>query len=377
MANPQHVKVVLAGTDAIAEWRIANPGTILRLEDADLSNLDLSGADLNAARLRRANLSAADLNGAVLDRADFGRANLSGADLSGASLLNAQLNHARIDAVDFSGAGLDGANLGGALCDSAPALFPAASLQRVSLDRASLPGTDWTDADLREANFDGADLRGAKLYRAKLRDAKLETAKVDQAEIDRLDLEDVREVSGKDPYCGLSMSQRRSMKIRDGYESLQAMFGGLYAWIYLVVALSWLAPHVFLIFKAVVLDLAEDTIPGNPVIRSLWVQLWGYAKSGLFSPECVSGEWLYPLDPWHAARWWLLFLCNSARMALVYRVKTLEHGQRVTGLHPIVSLETWQPWLTALKILFVVCLFVALWHAHAFLQTEFPATFAR
>ncbi|HHQ0170889.1 TPA: pentapeptide repeat-containing protein, partial [Listeria innocua] len=60
--------------------------------NADLSNANLSYADLNGADLRGANLSYADLNGADLSDADLRGANLSYADLNGADLRGANLN---------------------------------------------------------------------------------------------------------------------------------------------------------------------------------------------------------------------------------------------------------------------------------------------
>lgn len=60
-----------------------------RLEDADLSYLDLRGVNLAHANLRGANLSFCDLRGVTLDGAD-----LTGANLRGALVTDAQLSAA-------------------------------------------------------------------------------------------------------------------------------------------------------------------------------------------------------------------------------------------------------------------------------------------
>ena len=73
---------------------------------ADLSDTDLSGADLI-----RADLSDADLSGADLRRADLRRADLSGADLSSADLRWANLSGANLRWANLSHADLTGANL--------------------------------------------------------------------------------------------------------------------------------------------------------------------------------------------------------------------------------------------------------------------------
>ena len=70
---------------------------------ADLSEANLSRADLSKADLSEANLSKADLSGANLSEANLSKADLSKADLSEANLSKADLSWA-----DLSGAKLDG-----------------------------------------------------------------------------------------------------------------------------------------------------------------------------------------------------------------------------------------------------------------------------
>ncbi|EKK3384776.1 TPA: pentapeptide repeat-containing protein [Listeria innocua] len=74
------------------KWLRDGYGERANLSNADLSNANLSYADLNGADLRGANLSYADLNGADLSDADLRGANLSYADLNGADLRGANLN---------------------------------------------------------------------------------------------------------------------------------------------------------------------------------------------------------------------------------------------------------------------------------------------
>jgi hypothetical protein len=113
MANPEHVKVVEQGAEAIQKWREANSEVWhLDLRRADLRRADLRGADLNEADLRQAalseaDLSKADLRDANLHEADLRWAVLSGADLSGADLRDADLRWA-----DLSKANLHWADLG-------------------------------------------------------------------------------------------------------------------------------------------------------------------------------------------------------------------------------------------------------------------------
>ena len=98
-------------------------------------------ADLIGADLSRVNLYGADLRGA-----DLSWANLSGADLCGADLRGADLIGVNLSSADLSGAKLSGADL-----------------YRADLYRADLRGADLSEADLSWADLRGADLRGANL----------------------------------------------------------------------------------------------------------------------------------------------------------------------------------------------------------------------
>ena len=81
---------------------------------AVLSECDLSQRDLTLANLREADLSGSNLIGALLTKANLSRADLSGADLTGAFLSEANLRGADLSRADLSMAKLYGANLSGA-----------------------------------------------------------------------------------------------------------------------------------------------------------------------------------------------------------------------------------------------------------------------
>src|SRR5918992_1546628 len=134
------------------------------LPDADLGDADLSGADLSNALLFNANLIVADLSGAdlsnaLLDNADL-VADLSNADLSGANLIGADLSDANL----FS-AGLSEANLIGA--DLSRANLSEANLNGADLENANLSGADGiTNAELEQqtVTLEGADMPSGQKY---------------------------------------------------------------------------------------------------------------------------------------------------------------------------------------------------------------------
>lgn len=86
------------------------------LSGADLTKLNLTGAnlrgaDLSSATLSQANLTNADLTGANLEGAVLNSANLSGASLTGANLKSASLENADLSFAGFISANLEAANL--------------------------------------------------------------------------------------------------------------------------------------------------------------------------------------------------------------------------------------------------------------------------
>ena len=84
------------------------------LSDTDLSYADLSSADLRSANLRYADLSSANLRSANLRYADLSSANLRSADLRSADLSSANLRSADLSYADLSSANLSSADLSSA-----------------------------------------------------------------------------------------------------------------------------------------------------------------------------------------------------------------------------------------------------------------------
>jgi Pentapeptide repeats (8 copies) len=94
--------------DRIIELRESN------LRHADLSGIELWGANLWKVNLRHAQLWQAKLVGASLGRANLSDASLWQADLEGAYLWKANLEGANLEQANLEGANLDGSNLKGA-----------------------------------------------------------------------------------------------------------------------------------------------------------------------------------------------------------------------------------------------------------------------
>jgi hypothetical protein len=122
---------------------------------AELSGVQLRGADLSGAQLNNAALASADLNGAKMNNAD-----LSGADLGGANLRDAKLRRVHLIGADLGGAyltgtDLTGANLAGAILRGAD--LKGANLASANLSRTYMDSADLADADLTGATFEPRD----------------------------------------------------------------------------------------------------------------------------------------------------------------------------------------------------------------------------
>ena len=171
------------------------------LTGADLSNLDLRGANFAGAWLESANLSHSNLSGAnfsyaVLAHADLRNTIAIGTDFSGANLGRTQLAGAVFDEAKLTGTVLAycdftqtqflRAHLAGAgLLDTqwGPADWSGAQMPGQLFYKLDLKGLVLAEADLSSSNFVECDLSGCDLRGAVLRGATFITCKLDGAQL--------------------------------------------------------------------------------------------------------------------------------------------------------------------------------------------------
>ena len=176
----------------------------------DLSNTNLTKADLCGVSLIRANLRGSQLRLVDLSDADLSSSNLSGASFLCATLCDVNLSNANLRGADLSGAQLDGANLSGA--DLSNANLSGVNLKNANLSGAQLNNTDLWQADLSGANLSSADLSGSKLRAnlsgANLDDADLNDSDLCQANLSNANLRNVRNLTEQQiRYAVLSNAQ--------------------------------------------------------------------------------------------------------------------------------------------------------------------------
>ena len=125
---------------------IVGPGVILT--NANLSEIDLSGADLSGADLTLANLSGADLKPATLTGVISG--NITGTPTLplGYEMIRGYIVGPR---VNLTNADLSGANLSGSMLNNANLSY--ANLSGANLSGASLYGADLSGANLSNVDF--------------------------------------------------------------------------------------------------------------------------------------------------------------------------------------------------------------------------------
>ncbi len=141
------------------------------LEEAELTDLNLSGVDLSGMNLREA----------VLEGVNLAKANLAGADLTGATLAGLNLRAANCRGTDLTNADLSEAQLTGA--DLSQAILQDADLTSADLRQANLRSIRAKDADFSEADLSEADLQDAALTEADLSDTRLHRANLSRASL--------------------------------------------------------------------------------------------------------------------------------------------------------------------------------------------------
>ena len=188
MANPKHIKWLLEGVDAWNERRSTKPF------EADFEGANLYQEFRNAGKLDRNRMI--PLSGIILDKAnlkdvDLTNANLTSANLEFAIFINAVLNHANLSNVygigaDFTNAGLNLANLSDAFLASAD--FVNANIRGANLSNAFLEGADLARAYLADTNFTNAVLTNAAITGAEIAYANLKDADLTNVDLKNVNL---------------------------------------------------------------------------------------------------------------------------------------------------------------------------------------------
>ena len=109
------LELLKSGVEKFNAYRKENPEWDPELCDENLSDADLREVNLSGAHLVQADLCRADLRGANLFRASMSGTDLIGADLRGANLCGVELCYANLHEANLCGVDLKEVNLEGAI----------------------------------------------------------------------------------------------------------------------------------------------------------------------------------------------------------------------------------------------------------------------
>lgn len=165
MANPEHVAILKQGVEVWNQWREANPDILpdlrqVKLQAADLTQVNFNRVNLNGADLRAADLSLSNLNEVSLIGTDLSKTDIAEANLLDAKLMSAKLREANLWKSIFRGADFWEADLMSANLKNAN--LSGASLWKSFLSKADLSGADVTWTKISDAILNGTNLSKAK-----------------------------------------------------------------------------------------------------------------------------------------------------------------------------------------------------------------------
>lgn len=153
MTKNEALRLLRGGEAGIAKWnkRIRIPVFNKRLLEfvekypiPDLTDINLSGADLRGVDFSRVAMRGANFFGANLEDTDLSGAKLANANLSQAILNRANLTGTDLCGANLSGASFESANLINTLCKSA--VFDSANLSGATFNSAALHGASFNKA---------------------------------------------------------------------------------------------------------------------------------------------------------------------------------------------------------------------------------------
>ena len=156
MANPEHVRLVKQGSEAVNKWIRANPKKKLNLSNARLDNIELTDVDLIGA-----NLTGAYFDGAILAAVDLSDAHLRGATFGQSSLFSVNMQRANMRNVDWLTCSIFDANYSHS--NLSGAWFSIVFLSDASFHGAKLAATKIELSHTTDTNFSGTNLSKVRM----------------------------------------------------------------------------------------------------------------------------------------------------------------------------------------------------------------------
>ena len=176
--------------EVVARHRAGEPFAYVDLSGADLSELDLRGADFRKGWLESVSFRCANLRGAKFDEAVLARADLSGAFVKGTTFTTANLGGALLQGIVIEGE-IDFTDAIFMKADFSDTVLDGATLTRADLNEAIFTNTCLTNVVAEELLFYKTDLRGLSLAGAKLDDATFIDCDVRDLDLSDTELDEI------------------------------------------------------------------------------------------------------------------------------------------------------------------------------------------
>ncbi len=137
-------------------------------------------------------------------------------------------------------------------------------------------------------------------------------------------------------FGGLTVGQRREMKISDDISKLKSTFGGFWSTVHLISFIIFIFPYVWFVIKYwPESEFIYDDESYISLIQAFILNIWNGGRS------LESGEWRFH---WSAVIFALLLIYNSLRIVLLWKTKQLELDEKITGIPPIFSFSENYVW---------------------------------
>jgi len=371
----------------VTEWLRTNKVT-------DLISATFFELDLRNVVFEDAQLEQAKFHGCILIGAQFGRAKLFDSEFVHCDLGGAGFEDANADLVLFNGCELNGARLRLASlektefldcrcigaeflqvnavevflhsCDVSKAQFQGAEMSRASIARCNLRETNFSNTILKNASFEDVDVDSLTRFQ--------NLQSVDRCVIERAMLLSLGE------NAGLTRGNLSRMVVRDDVARLRSQFGGFWTVIILGSMATFLFPYCWFVIERWTI---ASFSPNGKATVPLWLALLRFIWSG---GKRWRDGWTFDFLSFTSFVWVLLY--NVARGVLLWKTKSLEMREAITGIPVNFSVDTvqgkirigkrkvkWKPWKFLLNVVrFGLWFTIAaiLWNTFNFLQMRVP-----
>ncbi|MFB5619799.1 MAG: pentapeptide repeat-containing protein [Nitrosopumilus sp.] len=168
--------------------------TNCKLESSNLTGVVFSNANLTSTKLRNSNVNNAIFFESIVKQTDFTKANLSHSNFQHAEIDNARfyyadLTYSKLGSLDFGKLNVKGVILMGT--DLSQVRLTYASLDDCDFRGTVLSGLNLSNSKLRHAKFNGVDLTRTELHNSDLSHADMSGSTLTHTDIDRAILTDV------------------------------------------------------------------------------------------------------------------------------------------------------------------------------------------